>query len=326
MGSVKIVKSYGALDGLENLAVFTPDGAFELYHNDTKVLYSTDTDDVRIDSHLGIGIAPYVDFALYTDGGDIYLEDTTSSTMGLTVRNRGTGDTIFSLLSFNGSTDETVTLDLESDGSGFLSTTSYTLLAWDSTGMTVGAASTYSRSDSHLSTYFNGVSQYAMSFINDGNTASRWGIMIQCGEDDQSQGGTQGTYIQFNDGDGGDEGSIIVDTGTLQIAQLSDRRRKTHIEDVSIDVVGTLNSIRVREYDMLTKSGDVGGHQIGWISQEVKEVYEPMHYYSEVSDMHGIKTAALLPLLHRGWQLHEYEITQLKQKIKVLEEQIDSIS
>ena len=176
--------------------------------------------------------------------------------------------------------------------------------------------------DSYLKAYNNTIEKYAGSFFHDGNSVNRYGLKIQCGEDDQSGGGTQAMYIRFFDGDGQSEGNIVVDAGTLQFAQGSDARRKTNIQNVYLNIPKILSEIPVKEFDMLSKKGEAVGHQIGWVSQEVKKIYKPMVFYDKDTDLCGIKPGVIVPLLHRGWQLHEKTLETQQQKINRLERHI----
>ena len=183
--------------------------------------------------------------------------------------------------------------------------------------MGVGAAVD---AQSHFRAYNETASEYAGFFHHHGDNVLRYGIQIRCGKYDQSGGGTQAYYVRCFDGDGGDEGAIIVDTGTLQFLQASDARRKTNIEGVSIDIAGILLGIPVREFDMKSKTeGEVGGHQVGWIAQEVIEVYKPMASYDKENDFWGVKPGVMIPLLHCGWQLHEQRLETQEEKIIRLE-------
>ena len=304
------------------------------------------SDGIYTTSHVGIGVVPSSTYDLKVQGtsyfvdnvglciaaptgsyervhigGTTYIYGNESGSLDFKVSNaHATGNTRL-LLTVNNGTDFVEWNVFGSTGWGTMSVSANTIYQWDGDGnMAIGGGTIYT--DAQLSVRGIKASGYSTRFFNDGNNIDRYGISIQCGEDDQSQSGTQAYYIRCFDGDGGAEGNIIVDAGVLQFQQASDARRKMNIKDITLNISKILSGIRVREFNMLTKKGKRGGHQIGWIAQEVMEIYTPMASYDKATDFYGIKPGVIVPLLHRGWQLHEERLETHEQKIKRLEKRV----
>jgi len=127
---------------------------------------------------------------------------------------------------------------------------------------------------------------YALTITNDGNDVTRTGITLQIGEDDQTQAGVQGAFLECLDGDGGDEGGLVVISGVLQLEQGSDRSLKSDIrrsETNALDIVRSLPVSQFRykmnAYGSSTKRAGTDDRrttvplQDGFIGQDVMEHY-----------------------------------------------------
>lgn len=165
-------------------------------------------------------------------------------------------------------------------------------------------------------------SGYAASFLNDGNNANRWGIKIGCGADVQSTGIHY--YLRGYAGSTAtEEGGLRNNAGTFQIYQVSDERKKIEIIDTTIKADKILRALHVKDFKKIGGSGIKSKKQVGWIAQEVAKVYKPMHAYIKDSDLHTISPMDLIPVLHRGWQIHDNEITRLKREVVTLKKKLN---
>ncbi|MFA7315311.1 MAG: tail fiber domain-containing protein, partial [Candidatus Paceibacterota bacterium] len=110
-------------------------------------------------------------------------------------------------------------------------------------------------------------STYSANFFNDGNNDNRYGIVIQAGADTPSAG----KWIQFNDGDGGDVGSICYTGGQANVCAPSDERLKNNnpITDTTIGLTD-LMSIKVRDFYYNANPENLVH---GFVAQELYESY-----------------------------------------------------
>lgn len=137
--------------------------------------------------------------------------------------------------------------------------------------------------------------QAAAFFYNAGNNADRHGIFVKGGANDGS-GTTH--YLLGLDGSGAQVGSIQNSLGTFQLVDLSDRRTKTNIRDSSVDALGVVRGLRVRDFERL-KSGQTV--RAGFVAQEVQDVYPDM-VSGLGQEMLGTASAKLIPVLTKAIQ------------------------
>ncbi len=141
----------------------------------------------------------------------------------------------------------------------------------------------------------NTASSYTARFFNDGNDDNRYGILIQSGADTPSAG----RWVQFNDGDGGDIGTVSLVTGTLTLTTTSDERLKQNIVDTNIGLNNLMN-IRVRDFSYIR---DPGTQVHGFIAQELKEVYpDAVIVPSNPEDYWKVSYSQLTPLIVKSIQ------------------------
>jgi len=69
------------------------------------------------------------------------------------------------------------------------------------------------------------------------------------------------------------------------------------------------------------KNGEIRDTQTGWVAQEVNLIYPQMVQYSDFDDLYTLSPTSLIPLLHRGWQLHEEKIETHEERISRLEKE-----
>jgi len=84
-------------------------------------------------------------------------------------------------------------------------------------------------SDQRLYVRGNAASQYAARFFNDGNSTNRFGIVVQCGQDNGS-----GTLVQWQDGNGSNLGKVTFSGGTVTYGAFTAIHPATVPADVGI--------------------------------------------------------------------------------------------
>jgi len=161
---------------------------------------------------------------------------------------------------------------------------------------------------------------YAAYFFHDGNNADRYGIKIACGADSQSTG-THYYLRGYAGNQTTEEGGLSNVNGTFGVYQGSDVRLKTNIVDTQLDICKILMGLRVRDYNRIGLDGILSPTQTGWIAQEVKKVYPIMHDYNTDTDLHVVRPQELIPILHRGWQIHQDRIETIEEKVGRLEKE-----
>lgn len=177
-----------------------------------------------------------------------------------------------------------------------------------------------SDSDYQLYVYTNDYQGYAGYFQNDYNHEQGWGLLIQCGLNDQS-GATESRYLRFKDGDGGWMGSIVGSAGDVRFDQASDRRLKENIIDTDLKGLNIINSLRIRDYNFISSDPDITPATVtGFIAQEALEVYPKMVTLDDESGYYGVSQSTLIPVLTKAIQEQQELIEELEKRIKQLEE------
>ena len=161
-------------------------------------------------------------------------------------------------------------------------------------------------------------SGYKMQIFNDGNATDRAGLLIQAGKDTPSSSGDC-VWIRFNDGNGTGVGWLAYNSATtpnVSIQSISDRKLKKHIRDTKVNGLDVITKIRLREFEWRRRGR--GKQAIGYVAQEVEQVYPPM-----VGEIEGQKTvgdACLVPVLVKAVQELTAEVRALQARVVALEE------
>jgi len=136
---------------------------------------------------------------------------------------------------------------------------------------------------------------------------------------------------------------IYINTSGTVTANTSDRRKKKYIEDTTeYEAISILKNIKIRNFIYKEDIGHNNLIQNGIFAQDLRDVMKQYNisnrpwlqwhyntddnvYYdineSETDNMtYEINYSSLIPLLIKGWQINENKISQLKDKIKELEE------
>lgn len=149
-------------------------------------------------------------------------------------------------------------------------------------------------------------SGFMAQFFNDGNNIDRHVIKLQGGADNGAAAGTT-HYIYASDGDGGVTGNIKTIDGVFQLADASDRRRKTNIKNTALIGLDIVNGLRVRDYNW--KRNPKGPVMTSFVAQEAQEVFPSM--VGEALDGTLMTSRALLiPILAKAIQELDARLTK----------------
>ncbi len=142
----------------------------------------------------------------------------------------------------------------------------------------------------------NTAGSYAASFINNGNASNRYGIQVQAGSSDRS-----GTTYYFNalDAEGRQIGYLANNDGTFGLADISDARTKTNIENTNINAVDIINNLRVVDFNR--RDNPSGPLITGFVAQEAQEVYPPL-VVAAPNGYLAVMKEVLIPVLTKAVQ------------------------
>jgi hypothetical protein len=150
-------------------------------------------------------------------------------------------------------------------------------------------------------------SNYIGNFFNDGNDDNRYGIKIQAGADTPSAG----RWIQFNDGDGGDIGTISLVASVLTLTTTSDQRLKENINDTVLSLE-TLRNIKVRDFSFIHDQNHNIVH--GFVAQELREVYPDAVLASSDPEAYwGVSYSQLTPLIVKSIQDLDLKLREMEE-------------
>jgi len=166
----------------------------------------------------------------------------------------------------------------------------------------------------------NHLSGYAAEFFNDGNSYNRYGIKIQGGGDDGTTGNIY--FIRFYDGDGTWEGALRTRDGTLEFINNSDKRLKENIINSGLDALKIINSLRIVDFNFI---GGNSQTQTGYIAQEAKKVFPDMVGFDEETELYGVSTTRLIPVLNLAMQQQQKQITSLTEQNDSQQELIEDL-
>jgi len=162
----------------------------------------------------------------------------------------------------------------------------------------------------------NSASMPAVSIINSGDNANRWGLVIQAGTNSIS--GTPGSnvYAILKSGNGSATNGIIVNSGAsdgnVAFAASSDERLKQDIAPTKVVGLDVLNKIEMSEFRW-KKDGPEGPlTKLGFVAQNCEEAYPEMvaetdaDLWSQHGELdHDVKTVSpseLIPVMVKAIQ------------------------
>ena len=152
-----------------------------------------------------------------------------------------------------------------------------------------------------------------------------------------------GVYHHNSKGSSTAKWLIYINTSGNVVANTSDRRKKKYIEDTTeYEATSVLKNIKIRNFIYKEDIGHNNLIQNGIFAQDLRDIMKrynisnrpwlQWHYndddnvYYDINEpetdnmTYEINYSSLIPLLIKGWQINENKISQLKDKIKELEE------
>jgi len=165
---------------------------------------------------------------------------------------------------------------------------------------------------------------YTARFQNDGNNADRYGIGIAAGLDVPSVTGDI-RWIALEDGNGTDQSYVqfLSTSPNAQFAAASDERLKKNISPTKVDGLDIIRKLELVEFEW--KDSKRGKKQeIGYIGQQVREVYPPMVSKAWSKDIEDeillVGDSCLVSVLVRAVQQQQEKIEEMEKKIKEIKD------
>jgi hypothetical protein len=175
---------------------------------------------------------------------------------------------------------------------------------WDFTNNRLGLGTSASP-DYTFDVNSDATSSYTANFFNDGDSDNRYGIQIQAGADTPSAN----KWVQFNDGDGTDQGSICYTGGQANICAPSDERLKNNVKDTSIGIEA-LRSIKVHDFSYNSDPENRIIH--GFIAQELYDAYpDAVSKPTDPEEYWKVSYGQLTPLIIKSIQDLDLKISGL---------------
>lgn len=159
-----------------------------------------------------------------------------------------------------------------------------------------------------------GRNRYAGTFTNAGGNTDRYGLKVVAGSNADG-GGSPVYYLWASTGNDSANVGYIENTGggTFQLVTVSDARTKTNIAPTELSGSDIILSMQPRQYH---KRGHF--HRIGFVAQEVESLY-PEAISTDPEGQKGIAYSALIPILIKAMQEQHQKISELQQRIEILE-------
>ena len=167
------------------------------------------------------------------------------------------------------------------------------------------------------------VGAHSATFINKDTSDGARGVLLVTGPTDQSSG-TYDYVICLPNGTPTPVGYLRNTNGSFAAVDPSDERIKANIVNTNIDAVEVLQSLPIRDFNFRTPQGGISKIlTTGYIAQEAAKAYPLMASYSRKDDLWGVSKEMLVPVLHRGWQVHENRIMELEREVAELKKKLD---
>jgi len=256
---------------------------------------------------------------IYADGIFTVVDDNATASYWTLTNNSDTGIARFTIEADGG--DAAVYFQVEPDGDGkMFDETDNSIILWDNDRRVSCGRYGVIDTQSGFTAFNQAADEFGATVQNADTGTTSYGLKIKCGASSQSS--NIYVYLSAQNQGGSEEGGLRNNEGTFEVYQGSDQRLKANIADTQIDATKILTSLHVRDYNRIGIDGQLSSLQTGWIAQEVAEIWPAMHAYIENSDLHTISPTQILPVLHRGWQIHEERIETQQQKINRMERHI----
>ncbi len=236
---------------------------------------------------VGVSMSPVNDFDV---NGNAFIGNTSNGGIGSTrlmIKGQGATSSTKNIHALNSSSSSIAYLDDAGN--------------WTNLGKTTIGSVTLG---THRLTVLEDAADYSSNFLIDCNDFYRFGIVNQAGADTPSAG----KWIQFNDGDGGDVGTVSLVTGTLTLTTTSDQRLKQDIVDTGLSL-RNLMDIKVRDFSYI-REPNVRVH--GFVAQELYNAYpDAVIIPSNPDEYWKVSYSQLTPLIVKSIQDLDLKITDL---------------
>lgn len=115
-------------------------------------------------------------------------------------------------------------------------------------------------------------------------------------------------------------------TNTISQTSTSDRRVKQNIIPLNTAMQGILSLNPVSfdyDYEKLFMNPEMATDKVGFIAQEVKEIFPKLVHYDSTIDLYTLDYVSLLPYLVKGFQEEHAANERLRQQVEDMQEMID---
>jgi hypothetical protein len=158
----------------------------------------------------------------------------------------------------------------------------------------------------------------------------------------QKSGATDGIFVMYSDeGTAGQTKVIIEANGDLtnrtnSYTGISDERTKSNIKEYR-DPTDDLMAMKVISYErthfmhrtetgeIVRKKDGIGRHEIGWGAQSIAKIKPGFVKENPETTELAVKTSLFIPLLHRGFQVHNERLDKQDARIAFLESEIAAL-
>jgi PHP family Zn ribbon phosphoesterase len=161
---------------------------------------------------------------------------------------------------------------------------------------------------------------FAAYIFKDYNSNSYGGLGIQAGATDGV--GTNMMISVYNRNGAYKGGLAIVNNGNAQLVTSSDLKLKNNVKKTSIHGLDLIKRLNVVDFEYKDSPGI---QQIGYIAQEVKEVFPSMVSFNEMENILQISTMSLIPVLNKAIQEQQTIIESQNEEIKLLRAEMEEI-
>ncbi len=166
----------------------------------------------------------------------------------------------------------------------------------------------------------NSTDLYAAKIFKDSNSSSHGGLMIQSGSD---TGTGTNMMISCYNGSGAYKGGVaIVENNNVQLVTSSDIKLKMNIKNTTLGGVDLLKKLRVVDFEYIDTPGK---KQIGYIAQEVKDIFPEMVSFNEIEGIYQISQMQLIPVFNKAIQEQQEVIEKQQTEIEYLKTELETI-
>lgn len=161
---------------------------------------------------------------------------------------------------------------------------------------------------------------FAAKIFKDSNNSSHGGLMVQAGTDTGT--GTNMMLACYNGAGTYKGGLAIVNNGNVQLVTSSDIKLKRNINSTSLSGLDLLKKLRVVDFEYYDTPGK---KQIGYIAQEVKDIFPEMVSFNEIEGIYQISQMQLIPVFNKAIQEQQAVIEKQQTEIEILKTELEAI-